>query len=101
MNDVDALLNRLCHLMVAFERSIREAPDNSGDMSDLIDATALTTDCSVSAIESNPYLLRKVEDVVAGALGNAAVGQPVQVRVASGQTVSGKAQAGGWVELEP
>lgn len=35
------------------------------------------------------------------ALGNAAVGQSVQVRVASGQTVSGKAQAGGWVELEP
>ncbi len=35
------------------------------------------------------------------ALGNAAAGQPVQVRVTSGQTVSGKAQAGGWVELEP
>ncbi len=35
------------------------------------------------------------------ALGNAAAGQTVQVRVASGQTVSGKAQAGGWVELEP
>lgn len=30
MNDVDTLLNRLCHLMVAFERAIDEAPDDSG-----------------------------------------------------------------------
>ncbi len=29
MNDVDTLLNRLCHLMVAFERAIREAPGDS------------------------------------------------------------------------
>ena len=35
------------------------------------------------------------------ALGNAPAGQPVQVRAASGQIVSGKAQAGGWVELDP
>lgn len=35
------------------------------------------------------------------ALGNAAAGQPVQVRVVSGQSVSGKAQVGGWVEVEP
>ncbi len=33
------------------------------------------------------------------ALGNAAAGQTVQVRVTSGQVVSGKAQVGGWVEL--
>lgn len=35
------------------------------------------------------------------ALSSAAAGQTVQVRVPSGQTVSGKAQAGGWVELAP
>ncbi len=35
------------------------------------------------------------------AVGNAAAGQPVQVRVTSGQSISGKAQTGGWVELEP
>ena len=35
------------------------------------------------------------------ALGNAVAGQLLLVRVASGQTVSGKAQAGGWVEIEP
>ena len=35
------------------------------------------------------------------ALGNAVAGQQLLVRVASGQTVSGKAQAGGWVEIEP
>jgi DNA-binding MarR family transcriptional regulator len=35
MNDVDTLLNRLCHLMVAFERAIREAPDGSGGVLDL------------------------------------------------------------------
>ena len=29
VNDVDTLLNRLCHLMVAFERAIREAPGDS------------------------------------------------------------------------
>lgn len=29
MNDVDALLNQLCHLMVAFERAIGDAPDGS------------------------------------------------------------------------
>ncbi len=34
------------------------------------------------------------------ALGNAAAGQPVQVRVASGQTVRGQAQVGGWVEID-
>lgn len=35
------------------------------------------------------------------ALGNAMAGQQVQVRTTSGQAVSGKAQAGGWVEIEP
>jgi DNA-binding MarR family transcriptional regulator len=35
MNDVDILLNRLCHLMVAFERSIQETPDGSGGVLDL------------------------------------------------------------------
>jgi DNA-binding MarR family transcriptional regulator len=30
MNDVDLLLNQLCHLMVAFERAIGDAPDGEG-----------------------------------------------------------------------
>jgi DNA-binding MarR family transcriptional regulator len=30
VKDVDTLLNRLCHLMVAFERAIGDAPDDSG-----------------------------------------------------------------------
>ncbi len=30
MNDVQTLLNRLCHLMVAFERCIGDAPDDAG-----------------------------------------------------------------------
>jgi DNA-binding MarR family transcriptional regulator len=29
VNDVDMLLNRLCHLMVAFERAIADAPDDA------------------------------------------------------------------------
>ncbi|MCZ7629961.1 MAG: MarR family transcriptional regulator [Microthrixaceae bacterium] len=29
MNDVEALLNQLCHVMVAFERAIGDAPDGS------------------------------------------------------------------------
>lgn len=35
MNDVDTLLNQLCHLMVAFERAIEQAQDNSGTKLDL------------------------------------------------------------------
>lgn len=35
MNDVATLLNQLCHLMVAFERSIRNAVDGSGRELDL------------------------------------------------------------------
>jgi DNA-binding MarR family transcriptional regulator len=35
MNDVDTLLNQLCHLMVAFERAIRDAPDGEGGRLDL------------------------------------------------------------------
>jgi DNA-binding MarR family transcriptional regulator len=30
VNDVDTLLNRLCHLMVALERAIGDAPDDAG-----------------------------------------------------------------------
>jgi DNA-binding MarR family transcriptional regulator len=35
VNDVDILLNQLCHLMVAFERAIGAAPDRSSDELDL------------------------------------------------------------------
>jgi DNA-binding MarR family transcriptional regulator len=35
MNDVDTLLNQLCHLMVAFERAIADAPDGEGGRLDL------------------------------------------------------------------
>jgi DNA-binding MarR family transcriptional regulator len=35
MNDVDTLLNQLCHLMVAFERAIGDAPDGEGGRLDL------------------------------------------------------------------
>jgi DNA-binding MarR family transcriptional regulator len=35
VNDVDILLNQLCHLMVAFERAIGAAPDGSGGELDL------------------------------------------------------------------
>ncbi len=35
MNDVDTLLNQLCHLMVAFERAIEQAEDDSGTRLDL------------------------------------------------------------------
>lgn len=35
MDDVDTLLNRLCHLMVAFERTIGDLPDGPGTRIDL------------------------------------------------------------------
>lgn len=35
MNDVDTLLNQLCHLMVALERAIGDAPDDTGEVAHL------------------------------------------------------------------